>query len=489
MITYHQFHMIKHLQENNGLTASQIADELSLDRKTVTSWMVRECYEPRRSPRRGGQLDSFYEIIKARLAKHHTLTATQIFQNLKNEGYAGGYTVVKDYVRQVRVVKPEPFLTLHFDPGQCAQIDFGECGRIQIGNALRKYYVFVVTLCWSRMGYVEFTMKQTMEHFLQGIRNAFEYFGHVPSEIMVDNCKTAILEHPPVGEPLVNPRFKDMAKHYGFKVIACKPRRPNQKGRVEDGVKYVKMNFINGLDLSNFTALQAAGREWLDNIANVRTHATTRRKPVDMFEEEKTHLNPLPLMPYDCSVTKPITSNKMFRVSFDGNRYSVPSEYCSQKKLTLHILPDRLAVYRENKQIATHLRSYERNKDIEDPSHPMKALERKRNAKKQKLQKLFLSISPAAEIYYLGLKEKRLVPWNHLRNIMVLREIYGNDEVSKAIEEAVHFQAFSSEFIINYLRRKPIINVADDPIHLPRKRELLEIELEQPNMTVFDKTF
>ena len=259
------------------------------------------------------------------------------------------------------------------------------------------------------------------------------------------------------------------------------------KGRVENGVKYVKMNLINGLKPPSFVFVQAAGREWLDNIANVRKHATTRRRPVDMFDEEKTSLKSLPLMPYDCSVPKPISSNKLFRISFDGNRYSVPSEYASEKKLTLRALPERLSIYRDGKLIAAHPRCYERGRDIEDPRHPMKVLERKRNVGKQKLRKLFLSISPAAEAYYQGLKEKRLVPWNHFRNIMELVEIHGKERVNKAIEEAVHFRAFSSEFIINYLQRKSESPVADDLLHLPRKQDLLEIKLEQPDLNIFDK--
>ena len=185
MITYHQFHRIHDLSENQNLGSAQIASELNLSRKTVKRWMEKDRYEPRRSPSRTSILDPFKDGITAML-EHHDYSAVQVFQELRRRGYQGGYSLVKDHVRRLRPPGREAFLTLRFDPGERAQVDFGECGKIRIGNTVRKFFVFVMTLCWSRLMYVEITMGQAAEHFFQGHRNAFEYFNAVPRVTMVD---------------------------------------------------------------------------------------------------------------------------------------------------------------------------------------------------------------------------------------------------------------------------------------------------------------
>jgi transposase len=485
MITYHQFHAIHDLSENQGLDSAQIGRELGLSRKTVKRWLERDRYEPRRSPRRTSILDPFKSEINAMLARCD-YSAVQIFQELRRRGYRGGYSLVRDHVRRLRPPEREAFLTLRFDPGDRAQVDFGECGKIRIGNTVRKFFVFVMTLCWSRLMYVEITMGQAAEHFLQGHRNAFQYFNAVPRRMMVDNCKTAILEHPPVGTPVPNPRYADLGKHYGFEIKACRPRRGNEKGRVENGVKYFKNNFLRGYEPISLASLEADAREWLENTANVRVHATTRRRPVDMFEEERKLLLPPPPTPYDCSTPKTVNSDNKFRVSYDGNRYSVPFKHASARDLLLRALPDRLTIWRKTELLAEHRRSYERGLDIEKPEHAAGLLDRKRAASKSRAMSSFLAISPAAEAFHQGLLEKRRPVWRNVRNVLELMSLHGRNRVVAALEEANHFRAFSSDFIANHLQTRwnPAETAAET--HLTRKTDLLKIEVEQPEFDHFD---
>lgn len=485
MITHQQFHQIRHLRDNEGLSAGQISRELGLSRKTVRKWMSAESRGGRSTPRRASLLDPFKNDIKALLARHDH-TAVQIFRKLQTRGYKGGYSLVRDHVRLLRPPAKEAYLTLKFDPGECAQVDFGECGRIRLGNTIRKFHVFVMTLCWSRFTYVEIAMGQAAEHFLQGHRNAFEYFNAVPRKMMVDNCKTAILEHPPVGTPVPNPRYADLARFHGFEIKACRPRRGNEKGRVENGVKYFKNNFLRGYEPVSLASLKADVREWLENTANVRVHATTRQRPIDMFEKERKSLLPPPATPYDCSTPKPVNSDNKFRVSFDGNRYSVPFRHASARGLTLRALPDRLTIWRGTEMLAEHQRTYERGLDIEKPEHAAGLLERKRAAGKSKAMSSFLAISPAAEAFHQGLVEKRRPVWRNVRNVLELMSLHGRDKVVVALEEANHFRAFSSDFIANHLQRRGATEWTAAETHLTRKTDLLEMEIERPEFDRFE---
>ena len=254
----------------------------------------------------------------------------------------------------------------------------------------RRLSFFVLVLCYSRMMYLEFTLSEAMEQFLTCFRHALEFIGGCPQKIMSDNLKVGVLRHP-AGEPAqFNPRYLDFAAHYGFQPVACNRAKGNEKGRVENGVGYVKGNFLRGLEIPSFAAINPAGRQWLASTANVRLHGETHRKPIELFEQEKPLLRPLPVMPYDCAVIQPVTVNRCCRIRFHGNRYSVPAAYAG-RKLVIKLYPERLCLYEGEKLVAEHLRSYDRAQDIENPEHARPVLERKRRADEQHLIKRFLA--------------------------------------------------------------------------------------------------
>ena len=185
-------------------------------------------------PKRASKLDPFKgEII--RLLAQHAYSAQQIFQRLKEQGYQGRYTILKAFVRQVRP-KPRPaFLTLHFEPGECAQVDWGCAGSVPVGSTRRRLSFFLMVLAFSRKLYLEFTLAETLEHFLCCHQHAFEYFGGVVRQVWVDNCKVAVLSRA-AGSLVLNPRYLDFANHHGFQIRACGVGQPQEKGRVENGV-------------------------------------------------------------------------------------------------------------------------------------------------------------------------------------------------------------------------------------------------------------
>lgn len=485
MIDYPTWLRMQELHERDKLHAVQIARELGLAPRTVRTWLGQP-YRMRKQARRASQLDPFKGKIMGWL-KQHPYTAVQLLDLLREEGFHGGISVLRDYVQQVRPSSKEAYLTLSFAPGECAQVDWGMWDMIPVGNTRRRLSFFVMVLGYSRMAYVEFTLGQSQEHFLACHRHAFEFFGGIPEKIMCDNCKTAVLSHPRGLVPVFNPRYADFAAHYGFAIKACNVRKGNEKGMVENAVGYVKHNFLAGRPLAVFDSLNPAIRLWLENTANVRLHARTRQRPVDLFVAEKAALRPLPAHPYDCALVQGALVNSQFRVRVEGNRYSVPARHAG-RKLLLKLYPERLCLYDGQALVAEHLRSYERGGDFELPEHAQPVLERKRKANEHQLFKRFLALSPRAPEYYRQLAERKLSWRSHLRKIMALADAYGADKVARALDDALAFGAFSSDYIANILEQRERRLPDPGPLTLIRQQDQLEIELPDPDLSIYEPT-
>ncbi len=484
MIDYETFCKIRDHHERQGLSVGQIARALGMDRRTVAKWVSTAQYRPRASTARASQLDPYKHQV-VRLLETHPYSAQQILQRLREDGFSGGYTIVKDYVRRVRPPRREAFLKLSFAPGECAQLDWGAYGSIAVGSTRRRLSFFVMVLCYSRLMYVEFTVSQTMEHFLACHEHAFAAFQGVPARLMIDNLKSAVLQRLAGEAPVFNARYLDFARHWGFDITACNLARGNEKGRVENGVGYVKKNFLNGLELLDFSAVNPTARIWMDSVANVRMHGETHRPPVELFGQEQPHLKPLNPQLYDIGCISTVRASSQFRVTLDTNHYSVPAEYANTR-VNLKAYPDRGCIYREDKLIARHIRSYDRHQDLEDPDHPKALLAHRRNAREQRLLMHFLALSPKAQAYYEGLEQRRLNARHHLRKIVALAEIYGAEATARAIEDGLVFHAFSCEYIANLLETRARHRPEASPLSLTRAQDLLEIEIPQPDLSLYE---
>ena len=486
MIDYHRFCQIKDLHAHQGLHASQIAKALALDPRTVSYWLAQEHFRPRTPRQHPSKLDPFKAQI-VRLLERYPYSAAQVFQRLREQGFDGGYSIVKAYVRTVRPRRQPAFLTLAFAPGECAQVDWGAFGSVPVGQTQRRLSFFVMVLCYSRMMYVEFTVSQTMEHFLACHQHAFEFFGGIPHTVMVDNLKSAVLQRPLGEAPVFNPKYLDFARHNGFTITPCNVGKGNEKGRVENGVGYVKKNFLAGLELPDFSALNPAARQWLDTVANVRLHSETRDKPVQAWHKERPYLSPLPLHPFDSATVSQVRASRQFRIILETNRYSVPAHYAGQA-LTLKTYPDRLCIYHGDTLIARHTRRYDRFQDVEDPDHPKPLLEQRKKARDHQLFRRFLALSPRAEAYYLKMEERRLNPHHHVRKIVALSDIYDPQTVARAIEDALTYEAFSSEYIANLLEQRARFTPEASALHLTRRADLLEVSLAPPDLSLYQAT-
>jgi hypothetical protein len=254
---------------------------------------------------------------------------------------------------------------------------------------------------------------------------------------------------------------------------------------VENAVGYVKHNFLAGRPIGEFASLNPAVALWMEQIANVRIHGRTRRRPVDLFVADKSMLKPLSVHSYDCALIDNVLVDRQFRVRIDSNRYSVPAAYAG-RKLLLKLYPERLCLYEGEKLVAEHLRSYDRGQDIENPEHAQPVLERKRRADEQHLVKRFLALSPQAETYYRHLAERKLSWRLHLRKIVALVDVYGAEKVARALADALVYQAFSSEYIANILEQRERRLPDPGPLHLTRRQDLLDLQMPDPDLSVYE---
>jgi len=485
MIDYETFAKIKHLHDQKGLGPSQISNKLGLDQRTVIRWLEEKRFRARNPSMKSSKLDPFKDSIVQMLESYSGYTARQVFQQIQGDGYDGSYSVVKRFVRKVRPNRQKAYLTLAFAPGECAQVDWGSYGSIPVGNTQRRLSFFVMVLCYSRQLYVEFTVLQTMEHFLACHANAFRAFGGVPTKIMVDNLKSAVLQRTLGEAPVFNAKYLDFARHYGFDIAPCGVRKPNEKGRVENAVGYVKKNLLAGTELPDFSALAPAVKLWLDTVANVRVHGETKKKPAEMLIAEQPHLSPLPENLYDIATLSQVRASSQFRVTLDTNRYSVPARFaCS--RLTMKTYPDRLCLYHENALIARHVRSYERGRDFEDPDHPKELIIQRRKAEDQKLFLRFQTLSPRAIDYFRELDKRHLNAKHHVRKIVALADIHGQDAVTRAMDDALALHAIGSDYIANILDCRARKLPEPGPLHLTRRSDLLELKVQEPDLSIYD---
>jgi hypothetical protein len=222
---------------------------------------------------------------------------------------------------------------------------------------LRKTWVFVMTLSWSRHQYVEFVFDQKVETWLRLHRNAFAFFKGVPERVVIDNLKAGIIRAC-WDDPQAQQSYRECAEHYGFLITPCRPGTPEHKGKVEKGgVHYVKRNFLGGREPTTLTQANRDVRRWVNTTAGHRVHGTIREQPLARFETERTALRPLPHTPYDLAIWKQVKLHRDCYVVFEKAYYSAPFRLVGQR-LWVRGGTQNVQIYTSDYQlVATHRRA------------------------------------------------------------------------------------------------------------------------------------
>ena len=482
---------IRRLHEVEKLSRRAIALQVNCSRNTVARALRLDQPPSRQRASRASLVDPFRAQIDALLARYPTLSAVRIHEEISKppDGYSGSVIVLRRYLRKIRPTPGRVYQEVHYEPAQAMQVDWGECGRVTVGNTSRKVSVLVATLCFSRLTYLEFALSQHKAEFYRGVVNALHFFGGSPRAIIFDNLKAAVLNGSG-RQSCFHPDFLALCGHFCLQPIACERRDPESKGIAEGTVRYVKRNALAGRDdeLLAFADYVALAPRWRDGVANVRIHETTRERPLDRFQRERSLLRPLPSIPFDTDEVVPRVVSTHAQVEFDGNRYSVPPNL-KRKTVTLRADDSEVCVLHEGHGVARHARCYERRQPIVLPEHRLAALEQRKRSARTALEQQFDDLGPEARQFHLQLKSRPVKTGTHLRRLLALVRLYGRQEVVAAIARASELQTYDAAYVENLLlaeRRRRELPTPTLPC--PRRRELIDdIELDPADPAVYDR--
>lgn len=342
-----------------GLKISMIARQLGIDRKTVRKYLARDVGIPAYGPRqpRKRLIDGHVDYLKQRLDAYPGLTAQRLMRDIGERGYKGGYSTVRDVVRELRPPGSGRGFAVRFEtpPGHQAQVDFAQF-QVRFTDQPDKVqivWLFSMVRGFSRLIWARFAYRQTLQTVLACHRAAFEAIGGVPREILYDRMKTAVIAEDEEGRVVYNRALCDLAGHYGFLPKACRPYRPETKGKVERPFRYIREDFFLGTVFRDIDDLNAQLARWLVDVANARVHATTGRVVHEAFAEERPTLQSLPLIPFGSVLKLERRISHEGMVSVAGNYYSVP-DATRRRMVEVHSLADEIQIFEGDLLIARH---------------------------------------------------------------------------------------------------------------------------------------
>jgi transposase len=354
MIRKEDFAVIKTLSEH-GVYQKDIAAELGVHPKTVSRALKRNGAPKRERRRRGSQLAPYQAKIDYLLSEG-VWNVRVILREIQADGYGGSYSILREYIQPKRALRSGK-ATVRFEtkPGEQMQSDWGEV-YVEIAGRKTKVHFEVNQLGYSRRFHFWCTDSQDAEHTYEGMVRSFEYFGGVTGEVLVDNQKSTVLEHPNQGQPIFNERFVDLAGQYGFAPRACKPYRARTKGKDERMVGYIKGNFfVRYRVFESWAHMNQLAEKWLREEADQRLHGTVWEVVAERFEREKPLLKPLPPVRYDTSYLEYRQVAWDGYIDVRGNRYSVPSALVGQRVNVRIGLDGLLRIYQADRLVSSHM--------------------------------------------------------------------------------------------------------------------------------------
>jgi len=373
-----------------------IARQLHVHRDTVRRVLREHNAVPSDVPLRPCLVDPYRVFIRETLVKYPTLTARRLHDMVCERGYAGQASHFRYLVSTMRP-RPaaEAYLRLRTLPGEQMQADWAHFGHLQIGRARRPLMGFVIVLSYSRRLFLRFCLNAQMDSFLRAHVLAFIAFGGLARTALYDNLKSVVLER--VGDAIVfNPEFLAFAKHFRFEPLPVTVRRGNEKGRVERHIDFVRKSFFAARKFTDVADLNAQARDWCEGRALDRPWPQDDSLSVrQAFAAEQPRLLELPATDYALGQRLEVSVAKTPYVRFDWNDYTVPHTHV-QRSLSVLADEERVRIFDGIAEVASHPRSFDRHRTIEDPTHLQALVEYKRRARAHRGCDALAQVAPAS---------------------------------------------------------------------------------------------
>lgn len=397
---------------------------------------------PRRVPR-ASKLDTFEPRLRELLSRYPDITAQRVFETLRDEGFSGGLTAVKERVRELRPPpKPAPSLvTPSYGPGEMGESDWSPYDIRYTTGAREAVHGLSYVLPFSTRKHIGVHRHEDIYALMAGMTDAFERFEGCAATCKFDSQKCVVLRWEG-SQPIYNPRFLAFATYYGFRPFAVTRGAPNEKPRVERSFWELERSFLNGRSFRDFDDLAAQLAHWLDTVVDPRRKTAARATALERFAVEKPHLVPLPRHPYDTArVVYRVCSIDGF-VAWDGNQYAVPYDHVTDI-LPVRITARELFVYAADlREIARHELAPRGRALRLDPAGLHPAPQRKSAVDLDQLAVAFAAMGERAAAFFRLMSAGSSRVWGHqARQILQLRERFTTDDLVAALGRAVKFGA------------------------------------------------
>ena len=444
-----------------GWPIRRISQEMGISRGRVRRWLVSNSVLRDTTPgdeitlkkKRQSKLDPYKGLIAELLDKYSNITGQRVYEHLRHRGFDGKITIVGDYLKSIREVGSKtPVRMVETDPGQRAAHDWSDYNirfTSQNHGEATQVTFFSYILCYSRRQYIEIVDDKKQQTLFRNLINAFIYHDGVPLEIKSDNQK-ACVDRWEAGRPVFNAKYLEFATHYRFRPLTIRPGHPSENLKVERPFYYLERSFLNGREFRDMDDLKEQLRQWLTDVNDVRIHATTRKRPIDMYIQEHPYLQILPMNHFDTSHVAHLVVNQESCVQWKGYLYVVPQKYMYEV-CPVRISENHLVVYSPiGEQLVMHPLAEQGCKERYVGVH-------QKTGKKPDLAIADVitrleAFAPEMSEYIEQVKRHKPGSWrHHLKSLLAMKVNYRVEDILVAVRRAQMYKVFESGTIERFL--------------------------------------
>ena len=437
----------------------RISRELCISRKRIRRLLAsnsvlrdttgNDAVKPKK--KRTSKLDTYKEFITGLLEKYSDITGQRVYEHLKQKGFEGEITIVRDYLKSIRQVGSKtPVRMVETDPGQRGAHDWSDYNiPFTLSGKTKQVIFFSYILGYSRRQYIEVVDDKKQQTLFRELIAAFIYLDGVPREIKSDN-QQACGDRWGMGQPVFNRKYLEFSTYYRFRPLTITPGRPSENLKIERPFFYLEKSFLNGREFKDIDDLKQQLQQWLTDVNDVRIHGTTKKRPIDMYIEEHPFLQVLPVNHFDTSMVVHLVVNQESCVQWKGYQYVVPKKYMYEV-CPVRITEDHLVVYSTSgEQLAYHPLAEQGQKERYVGVH--QKINQKPDLVIADVVNRLEAFAPEMSEYIEQVKRHKPNSWgHHLRNLLAMKVNYRVEDILVAVRRAQQYKVFKSGTIERFL--------------------------------------